>query len=160
MYKDAQRPELHAILVSIGYVGVFVSGMLYTYGFTTPFATALLLIFGGEVNIFAGAILAGVGAVLSDLFIFEFIRKSFSDEISTFSHEKLVKGIKKHIPTSLQRPLILLIAALLFASPVPDELAVSLLATQKRLSAKAFMMFSYISNTIGILIIMYLGSLL
>ena len=160
LYKDAQRPELHAILVSVGYIGVFASGMLYTYGFTTPFATALLLVFGGELNIFAAAILAGIGAVLSDLFIFEFIRKSFSDEISTFSHEKIVKAIERHISKPLRKPLVFLIAGRLFASPVPDELAVSLLATQKKISAKSFMVFSYISNTLGILTILYIGSLL
>jgi len=158
-YKDAQRPELHALIVSLGYIGVFFSGMFYTYGFTTPFATALLLILGGELNILIAGVIAGFGALLSDLFIFQFIRKMFSDEIVLFSHEKLIKKIYKHVPKSLRKPLIYLIAGIFFASPISDELAVSFLATQN-VSTKAFAVFSYISNTIGILVILSIGSLL
>ena len=158
-YEDAQRPELHAAVISAGYVGVFIAGMLYTYGFTTPFATALLIIFGGDLNVFIAGIVAGGGALVSDLFIFGFIRKFFSDEIASFSHENTVKKIHKLIPRSLRKPMVFLIAGIFFASPVPDELAVAFLATQ-RLSAEAFAIFSYVCNTIGIVIILFIGSAL
>ncbi len=160
LYKDAQQPALHDLIISLGYFGTFVSGMLYTYGFTTPFATALLLVFDGSVNIFLAAAIAGLGAVVSDLIIFKFIRKEFSDEIISLSHEKIIERIEKHIPPLFREPIVFLIAGIIAAAPIPDEIAVSLLATYRNVTTEAFILFSYIAKTIGIYLILYAGTLL
>lgn len=80
-YEGKTYPPLHNFLLSLGYVGVFLSGIFYAYGFTAAPATATLLVLAKEQNIILGGLIGGLGALLSDVAIFLFIKYSFADEI-------------------------------------------------------------------------------
>lgn len=147
----------HDFLFSLGYVGIFIAGLLYAYGFTAAPATAILLILAKEQNIILAGLVAGLGALFSDLILFKFIRHSFLDEIRRLSQQKLFIYMKSKKSFIFQKYLLPILGAVLIASPLPDEIGVSLLASSN-ISNKHFYVLSYILNTLGIFIILFIGS--
>ena len=147
----------HNFLLSLGYFGTFLSGVLFTCGFTAAPATAMLLILSNEQNIFLAGFIAGFGALAGDLIIFKFIRFSFADEIEKLSQEKAINYLNGKIPTSLKKYFIPVLAGFIIASPLPDEIGVSLLAASRSFSTKFFSILSYVLNTAGIFIILLIG---
>ena len=143
-------------LLKLGYFGTFIAGILYTYSFTAAPATAILLIIAEEGNIVLNSLIAGLGALLGDFIIFKSIRLSFSDEINKISKEKFFKKIK--ISSKIKRYLIPVLSFIIIASPLPDEIGVSLLAIYKKISTSLFLIISYSLNTLGIFIILILGN--
>lgn len=151
-------------LLSLGYVGVFLVGVFYTYGFTSAPATAILLLFAKEQNILLSSIIGGFGALLGDLIVFNFIRHSFYDEIEKLSKEKIFVHINNLIPDVIKRHLfrkytVVLIAAFIIASPLPDEIGVSILAAFTDIKIRVFSIVSFLLNTLGIFSILIIGDL-
>ena len=145
-------------LLQLGYFGTFIIGMLFAYGFTAAPATAILLILSKEQNLLVAGIIAGFGALLADLLIFKFIRSSFRDEINILSKEKIVQKFTNHTHSSFKKYLLPIFAGFIIASPLPDEIGVTLLASVSSISPKIFSILSYTLNTSGILIILVIGS--
>lgn len=159
IFKERNFLPFRNLLSSIGYLGTFLSGMLFAYGFTAAPATAVLLILSKEQNIFLAGFVGGLGALISDLIIFRIIRYSFADELKKISKEKIVLYFNNKVPNLLKKYLIPVLACFIIASPLPDEIGVSLLAISKTISTKLFSFISYLLNTIGILIILIIGNL-
>lgn len=147
----------HNFLISLGYFGTFLAGVFFTYGFTAAPATAILLILSGEQNIFFAGFIAGLGALVGDLLIFKFIRYSFADEIEKISKEKALNHFNNKIPNLLKKYFVPVLAGFIIASPLPDEIGVSLLAASRSISTKFFSVLSYILNTAGIFVILLIG---
>lgn len=148
----------HNLLFSLGYFGTFLAGIFFTYGFTAAPATAILLILAGKQNILLAGFIAGFGALIGDLIIFKFIKYSFADEIEKLSREKAMNRINNKIPSLLKKYFVPVLAGFIIASPLPDEIGVSLLAISKSISTKFFSVLSYVLNTAGIFIILLIGS--
>ncbi len=146
-------------VTGFGYLGALLAGMLYAYSFTAGAAVAILVILGGELNIITAGLLAGSGALISDLLIFNFIRHSFEDEIIRISashfwdkwcdNYRLNLIVKKYI--------LPILGAIVIASPLPDELGVAMLASDKLISSRIFAIMSYALNTAGIFVILLIG---
>ncbi len=147
------------LLLSSGYFGSFLAGIFFVYGFTAAPATAILLILAKEQNIFLAGFIAGFGALLGDLLIFKFIRHSFADEIEELSKEEIVTAITKKIPPILKNYLLPVIGGFIIASPLPDEIGISIL-TASTISTRTFSIMSYILNTAGIFAILIAGTML
>ena len=148
------------VLSSLGYFGTFLAGILFVYGFTAAPATAILLILAGEQNILLAGFIAGFGALVGDLLIFKFIRHSFADEIEKLSKEKAFNYANNKIPIMLKKYFIPVLAGFIIASPLPDEIGVSLLAGSTTISTRIFSIVSYILNTAGIFIILMIGTVI
>ncbi|MFH0869986.1 MAG: hypothetical protein V1866_02930 [archaeon] len=144
-------------IVSLGLTGAFMAGVLYVYGFTAGPGTAILLVIAREENILLCGLIAGVGALIGDLLIFDFIRYSFSDEIKNLSSEKMVTWINSKLSPFLRKYLMPILGGVIIASPLPDEIGVSLFATATNISTRAFMVLSYVLNTAGIFVILLIG---
>lgn len=155
-YGRTYQP-LHDFLISLSYFGTFFSGILFTYGFTAAPSTAILLILAKEQNIFLAGFIAGFGALVGDLLIFNFIRYSFADEIEKLSREKGLRFLQKKTPSFFKRYFIAILAGFIIASPLPDEIGVSLLASSRVISMKKFSVISYVLNTAGIFTILFIG---
>ena len=158
IFHGKTYPPLHNFFVSLGYFGTLVAGMLFAYGFTAAPATAILLILAKEQNFLVAGLIAGFGALIADLVIFKFIRSSFKDEVNKLSQEKIVQNINNHTPNSLKRYLLPVFAGFIIASPLPDEIGVTMLAASKVISMKIFSIVSYMLNTAGIFIILFIGN--
>src|SRR3989344_9213962 len=134
MFNENINVHIHYALAPLGYLGIFITGILYTYGFTSAIATAALLILAGDQNIFVAAIIGGIGAVIGDLAIFKFIKHSVDDEFRNLTKEKAISYIISHIPKKLKKHLAIVIGCLVLSSPLPDEVGVSLLASYTKIS--------------------------
>lgn len=150
----------HNLLSSMGYFGVFILGLFFAYGFTAAPATSLLLIIAKEYNLLLAALIAGLGALVADLIIFNFVRHSFADEIEKLFKEKIVVHLYHKTPILIRRYLIPATAGFIIASPLPDEIGVSLFALSRNVSTKTFLIFSYILNTTGIFVILLVGNVI
>ncbi len=151
IFYEKDLEPVNNLISSFGYFGTFVSGALYTYGFTSAPATALLLILAKEQNIIFAGLIGGLGSLLSDLLILKYVRFSFAEELMLLSQKG--KDYLKFLP----KYSLTLLAAVIIASPLPDEIGISLLAFDKNVSIKNFSIISFILNTIGILIVLYIG---
>ena len=156
-FSSEYSKSIHDFIISIGYWGSFISGVLYTYGFSTPIATGFFILIGdnGIDPIIAGLI-GGVGAMIGDLIIFKFARVGFSDEIKRLAKEKFFRAIRK-IRLINNKWAIVAIGAIVIASPLPDEIGVFLISAATNLPEKGFMPLSYLFNTLGIMFLIFLG---
>ena len=81
-----------------------------------------------------------------------------ADEIKKLSKEKIVKYFDGRVPGALKKYLLLFAAGFIIASPLPDEIGVSLMAASKIISLRVFSIISYLLNTSGIFLIMVIGN--
>ena len=160
LFYGRNYPPFQDFVFGLGYFGTFVAGILFTYGFTAAPATAIFLILAQHQNIYLASVIGGLGALIGDLFIFSFIRHSFSDEIKKLSKEKIVKYFDGRLPRVLKKYLLLFAAGFIIASPFPDEIGVTLLAGTTKISTKIFSVLSYLLNTAGIFVILIIGNML
>jgi len=160
LFSNRFFTPLHNILILLGYFGTFLAGIFYAYGFTAATATAMLLIFAKEQNFLLAGLIAGIGALLSDLIIFLFIRHTFAEEIKRLSRGKTFQSIQEKLPSTLKKYLITVFAGFLIASPLPTEIGVTLMASMKNISTKKFAVMAYLLHTIGIFTILLIGSVI
>jgi hypothetical protein len=146
-------------LGNFGYVGIFIAGLFFSFGFTTPFSTGFFLTVNPG-NIYLAAMLGGIGALIADLLIFSFIRLSFMDEFKRIENTKLSKKtgefIKKSIGKKAKFYLMYAFAGIIIASPLPDEAGVTLLAGLTHIKISALAKISLLMNTLGILILLWI----
>lgn len=157
LYGESYSP-LRNYIVSLGYIGAFLAGIMYSYGFTAAFATSIFLILSKHQNIFAAALIGGIGSLFADLVLFEFIRHSFRDEIDKLAKEKLIIKIHSLMPQIIKKYMLPIMAGIVIASPLPDEIGVPLIASIRTFSVRAFSLISYTLNTAGIFFILYIGN--
>src|SRR3989338_8360053 len=160
IFTGRSYQPLIQFVLSLGFIGVFLTGMMFSYGFTAAPATALFLIMAKEHNIAATGLIGGFGALVGDLIIFSFIRLSFRDEIEKLSKERMVRKFHSQLPSKLKRYLIPIFGGFIIASPLPDELGVTLLAIHQHISVRMFTLLSYTLNTAGIYAVLYVGSII
>ena len=155
---DRQLGPLRESLSALGYAGTFLAGMFFSYGFTAAPATAALLVLGKGQDIFLTAIIGGFGALLADTIIFRFIRHSFAGEIKRLSKERMVADISSAVPKRALKYIVPVLGGFIIASPLPDEIGVSLLAASTNVSGRAFTAISFALNTAGIFVLLALGN--
>ena len=147
----------------ITYGSIFLAGMLYSFGFTAPFAVGIFILLEPG-NIFLSSIIGGAGSLFSDLLIFSFIKISFLDEFNELKKTSLIKKLDSFMDKSLsegiRRKLLYAIAALVIASPLPDEIGVSMLAGLTTIKNIEFAFISFFLNAFGILMILIIASVL
>ncbi len=137
----------------LGYLGVFLAGFFYTSTFTISFATVLLLLLARYFPPAQLILVAGTGAVLGDFLIFQLIRsKGIVEEINHFF--KHFGGDKIHhlIHSKFFSWTLPVVGAIIIASPLPDELGISLMGISK-MKNNQFIGVSFLLNYAGILII-------
>ena|SRR3989338_10445902 len=142
------------------YIWAFIGGLLFSFGFTTPFAIGIFLNLH-QVNPFLVAAIGGLGAMLSDNVIFALIRFSFMDEFQrlerTHPAKLLEKEIKVHFHKKVRNYLLFVFAGIVIASQLPDELGVMMLAGLTSIKQKIFSVISFLFNSFGILVMLLIG---
>ena len=143
------------------YFLIFIAGFLFSYGFTAPFAVGFFICLAPQLNIFVAAPLAGVGAALADYFIFRFIRFYFVDEFKelklSFMFQRISGLFENQFGNRLKKYFFWVIAGFIIASPLPDEIGVSLLSGLTNINQKIFSIVSLCLNSLGILFILALA---
>ena len=162
-YVVFTNPPITALVSSLsnskGYFAIFIAGILYSFGFTAPFATGFFATLNPS-NVFLAAAVGGFGSLFADLSILKFVRLSFKDEFEMLKNEKFIKSIGNFLKNTLGKKITsfftYLLAAVIIASPLPDETGVSLLAGLTEIKENIFSIISFCLKSIGILIILSL----
>jgi len=105
------------------------------------------------------ALIGGLGSLAANSIVYKFFKEEIIDDIQ-FIEKRYAKRIAhKIIHSKTVIGLTPYIAALLLASPLPDELGILMLAGAN-FKYTRFFLFSFAFHTIGILIIILAGSAL
>lgn len=157
IFSNSAITEIISHSGSFGYLGSFIAGLFFSFGFTTPFSIGYFLQLNPE-NILVNALIGGFGAMISDLFIFSVIRFSFLDEFNKLEKTKPIKYISNLIDKSfghkIKSYLLYIFAGIIIASPLPDEVGVTMLAGLSKIKPISLGILSFIFNSLGILIIL------
>lgn len=148
----------HQFLLKLGgfeYVGAFFAGMLFVSTFTVATGALILLILAENLPLFPMAVVAGGGGVIGDLLIFYFVKDRLTDEIEDLYEKFGGRHLTHILHTDYFRWTLPLVGAIIIASPLPDEIGVSLMGISKMKTYK-FIGISFLLNTAGILIVLWL----
>lgn len=136
----------------------FVAGIFFTSVFTTaPSIVAILEIAKSGTPLWELAIFGGLGAMVGDLVIFRFVRDSLAEDVTELIRGQKGRWIKIFKFRSF-RWVAAFLGAVIIASPIPDEVGLTLLGFSK-VKTKYFLPISFVFNSIGILVIGILARL-
>ncbi len=146
-------------LGELGYLGAFIVGIFFVSVFTVAPSLVVLYYLATILNPWEVALLAGLGAVLGDFLIFKFFKDAVFSELEP--HFAFFK--KPFFTRVLGSPYFVwltpFVGAVIIASPLPDELGLSLLGLSK-IKTWEFFLLAFVLNSIGIFIIVSLPRIL
>jgi len=134
-------------------IGSFIAGFFFTSAFTIAPAAIALAEISQTTSPLLVAFWGALGSLVGDLVIFLFIRDHFTDDILEALHTlKNEKKIIRFFKKGFFRWLSPLLAALIIASPLPDEFALAMFGVSK-VRMTVFIPICFVMNFFGILII-------
>lgn len=148
-------PFVHDLMVSLGeygYIGAFLAGVFFVSTFTVAPSLVVLYYLASILNPWEVAMLAGLGAVIGDFIIFKFFKDAVFAELAP--HFAFLK--KPFFARLIGSPyfvwLVPFFGAVIIASPLPDELGLSMLGLSK-IRPWQFLLLSLVLNIVGIFVI-------
>lgn len=153
---------LHSYLLhlgSLGHIGAFIAGMLFVSTFTVATGAVILLVLAETLSPVEIGLIAGLGAMAGDFTIFHFVRDNLVGEIRQIYEKIDSKHHLRHVfHTKYFAWTLPVVGALIIASPLPDEVGVSLMGISK-LKKYQFIIISFILNAIGIFLVVSASAL-
>ncbi|OGD56167.1 hypothetical protein A2V71_04405 [Candidatus Berkelbacteria bacterium RBG_13_40_8] len=140
----------------LGYPGAFLVGILFVSTFTVAPSLVILYYLASFLNPYFVAVLAGLGAVIGDYIIFRFLKNRVYEELKPLFSKVKGSWIGKIFYTPYFIWLLPIVGASIIASPLPDELGISIMGLSK-LKTWQFLILAFILNTLGILIVVMLA---
>jgi uncharacterized membrane protein YdjX (TVP38/TMEM64 family) len=157
-----QLEIFHQLLLSLGtwgYVGAFFAGMLFVLSFTAATGAVILFILAEKLTPWEIGLIAGLGAMVGDLTIFRFVKDDLINELEPLYKRFGGNHVNHVLHTRYFHWTLPLIGALIIASPLPDEIGVSLMGISKMKTYK-FIFVSFLLNAIGIFLVISVSLLL
>lgn len=135
------------------FLGSFIAGAFFTSVFTVAPAAVALGKIAQANSLFQVAIFGAAGAVVGDSIIFRFVRDRLSEHLAELTkHRGAWKKIGMLFKLKSFRWLAFFVGGLIIASPLPDEIGVSLMGFSK-MKTLWFIPISFLFNFAGILLI-------
>jgi len=135
-----------------GELASFISGIFFTSSFTiVPSAAALTRI--EDVSRLTVALWGAAGAVVGDLFLFLFIRDRLAVHMVSALRPSVIKHILHSFHFGFLKWLGPLVGALIIASPLPDELGLTMLGLSKT-KISVLLPVSFLMNLLGIYLVL------
>lgn len=152
-------------LGNFGYASAFILGFLFSFGFTTTPASATLFFLAKHINPFGMALVAAIGAAISNMVTYLFVKHQLLDEIRYILTEEMKIEFSKFEITLTREMLkkkwlkyvVPPIAGILTSMPIPTELVAAILWNMGRYAPEIVFITSYIFSFIGILILGLFG---
>ncbi len=120
--------------------------------FTVTTGVVILLTLAQKLSPMELGIIAGSGAVIGDLIIFRFVKDNLVKELELiYDHIDTDHHFKKVLHSKYFSWSLPVIGSLIIASPLPDEIGVSLLGIS-RMKTYKFLLFSFFLNATSILL--------
>lgn len=151
----ARTPQLEAVINRIGelgYVGAFITGIFFVSTFTVAPAAIVLFHLADTLHPIEVALLAGLGAMCGDYFIFRFMKDGVFKELLPVVRKLHTPKIKILFKSPYFAWLLPLVGAFVIASPLPDEAGVSMLGLSK-IRKWQFFMLAFVLNSVGIFLV-------
>lgn len=151
----AEHPAVHYtinLIGGFGYIGAFITGILFVSIFTVAPAAVLLFFLADHLNPLLVAVFAGLGAVLGDYLIFRFLRDKVFDELVPLFIKSGGQSLINLFKTPYFGWLLPFVGAFIIASPLPDEVGIGLLGASK-LKSWQFLILSFLLNSVGIFVV-------
>ncbi len=149
----SKQPWLISFLQSLGgmgYIGAFIAGIFFVSTFTISTCVVILSILAQHLSLPELIFFASLGAVVGDIFVFRSVKDGLFDELKPIYKSLGGNHLNKILHTRHFRWTLPVLGALIIASPLPDELGVTLLGIS-RMSMGSFVPLSFVLNAIGIL---------
>jgi len=162
VYLLANWPPFQELLFdlrALGLLGAFIGGILFVFTFTVALGAVILASLGEVHPVWAIAVVAGLGSLLGDLIIFRFIRDRLLEELRPLYERLGGENLTQILHKVYLRWTLPVLGALIVASPLPDELGVTLMGISN-ISPRRFAVLSYVLNTLGIFALLGLIALL
>lgn len=159
LYRQGSFHWITQHLDGFSYVSIFIAGMLYSFGFTGPFAVAFFVDLAPQVSLLPATLVGAIGASVSDFGIFEFVSLSMQEEFARLRETSIYRRLFElmhhdTIPERLRRVMRWIIAGIIIGSPIPDEIGMTLLAGLTHLKGVRIAVFCFAMNVLGILFIL------
>ena len=146
-------------LGSFGYVSAVILGFLFAFGFTTTIASATLVFLAKSINPVIMAFLGALGATISNLLIYQFVRHKLLNEIRSILESDLsiefskfeIKLSYKMMKKWWMKILVPALAGILTALPVPTEFVAAILWNIVKYRIELVLFFTFIFSFFGIL---------
>lgn len=139
-------------LNSLEYLGAFLAGVLFVSSFTVATSTVVIAILSDNLNPLAIGLIGGAGAMIGDLLVFRFIKNHLIEELALLFGRRGTSYVKSVAQSKYIAWTLPIIGIFIIASPLPDELGISLLGLTK-ITETRLMLISFFSNAFGILAI-------
>lgn len=149
----AKTGALESIITStqeIRFIGSFIAGILFTSVFTAALATVAFGEIAQANSLIAVAIIGGIGASVGDLIIFRFIKDRLSKDLIDFMRLSRTERFFAIFQAKGLKWLSPLLGALIIASPLPDEIGITMMGLSK-MKTSVFIPLSFALNSLGIL---------
>ena len=164
IFKDENNFHFHAALDRLGLLGTFLAGMFFSHGFTAGPAVAALLLISEKQNFLVSGIVATIGSLFGNYFIFKTLKISFEKEVYDISSHPLYKWLigklDRFTPMFVRSYVLPVFAGIITATPLPDEFSAALVHASKNMSYPVFATVSFVFNAFGIFIIMLIGRMI
>lgn len=151
----AQTPQVDSVVKSVGdlgYVGALLTGMFFVSTFTVAPAAVVLFHLATVLHPVEVALLAGFGAMVGDYIIFRFMKDRVFAELLPLVHKLQTPRLKILFKSPYFAWVLPVVGAFVIASPLPDEVGVSMLGLS-RVKKWQFFLLAFVLNTIGIFIV-------
>lgn len=146
----------HAFLLSLGslgYLGAFIAGILFVSTFTVATGAVILLVLAERLSPLEIGVIAGLGAVIGDFTIFRLIKNNLMQELTAiYDHIDGNHHFTKVLHSQYFSWTLPVIGAIIIASPLPDEVGVSLMGISK-MKTYQFLFISFLLNAVGIFLV-------
>lgn len=152
LVKTGALKSLLTSTQELKFIGSFVAGIFFVSVFTAAPATVVLAEIAQSNSIFWVAFFGGIGALVGDLVIFRFIKDRLSADFLYLIKKSKSERLISIFRLKLFRWLIPFAGALVVASPLPDELGLTMMGLAK-MKTSLFIPLSFLLNFLGILAI-------
>lgn len=157
--RSPYAKDISETFSTLGYFSVFIAGFFYVSTFTIAPSAVLLFMSAQHLNPILSALVAGFGSMLGDYVMFRFFKDKLFEEIKPILKNLPGKNFNKILHSPFFIWLAPVLGAILIASPVPDEVGISLLGVSK-LKNWQFLLLTFCLDTIGLLAIISISRVL
>ncbi len=140
-------------------IASFFSGIFFTSVFTLAPASVAFARLAGTAPIEMIALWGALGAMIGDLILFFFIRDRFADDLIHSLKPSFAKHLANSFHLGFLKWLSPILGALIIASPLPDELGLTLLGLS-RTRLIVLMPVSFLMNMLGIYSVVWFAHLI
>ena len=148
LYKNPSFKNFLLNLGQYGYLSAVLAGAMFVCTFTVATGGLIILTLVKTLNPIGLIFFGMFGAVIFDMFVFKSIKNTVDKEIEEAFSNPRFNHFKKILHTKYFAWMTPLIGLLVFLSPLPDELGISLLGLSK-LKTYQFLLISILNHSFG-----------